>query len=132
MSKKFGRASALVDQGKIPEAVANIGSGKGEALGGMPGPMADIGSGKEALGGMPGPLAASKETAKPSGTVIPMSAASVTATATGPQETAESLLSQLNSNMMTLISLTRINNELTERQIGVSRSMGGDLFSNIG
>jgi hypothetical protein len=132
MAKKVGRASALVDQGKIPEAVANIGSGKGEALGGMPGPMADIGSGKEALGGMPGPLAASKETAKPSGTVIPMSAASVTATATGPQETAESLLSQLNSNMMTLISLTRINNELTERQIGVSRSMGGDLFSNIG
>jgi hypothetical protein len=115
MAKKVGRASALVDQGKIPEAVANIGSGKGEAL-----------------GGMPGPLAASKETAKPSGTVIPMSAASVTATATGPQETAESLLSQLNSNMMTLISLTRINNELTERQIGVSRSMGGDLFSNIG
>lgn len=115
MAKKVGRASALVDQGKIPEAVANIGSGKGEAL-----------------GGMSGPVAAAKEADKPSETVVPMSAASVTATATGPQESAESLLSQLNSNMMTLISLTRINNELTERQIGVSRSMSGDLFSSIG
>lgn len=115
MANKVGRASALVDQGKIPEVVAAIGSGKGEAL-----------------AGMPGPVAAARATEKPSGTVTPMTAASAAATMPVPQETAESLLAQLNTNMMTLISLTRINNELTERQIGVSRSMSGDLFSSIG
>jgi hypothetical protein len=114
MANKVAKAGTLVDQGKIPDAVAAIGSGKGEALGGMSGQMT-----------------ADKNETKTDGTVSPMAAAASVKPANN-QESAESLLAQLNSNMLTLIHLTRINNELTERQIGVSRSMSGDLFSSIG
>jgi hypothetical protein len=47
------------------------------------------------------------------------------------QSTTDSLLKELNTNMVALLSATRENNRIAEKQLSAQESMGGDLFSNV-
>jgi hypothetical protein len=47
------------------------------------------------------------------------------------QESAESLLAQLNSNMAQLIKLSQEQKDIGERQLSVQRSLTGDLFASV-
>jgi hypothetical protein len=47
------------------------------------------------------------------------------------QESAESLLAQLNSNMAQLIRLNQEQKDIGERQLSVQRSLTGDLFASV-
>jgi hypothetical protein len=47
------------------------------------------------------------------------------------QESAESLLAQLNSNMAQLIKLNQEQKDIGERQLSVQRSLTGDLFASV-
>lgn len=48
------------------------------------------------------------------------------------QESAETLLAQLNTNMAELIKLTKEQKDLGEKQLSVQRSLTGDLFAAVG
>jgi hypothetical protein len=47
------------------------------------------------------------------------------------QSTTDSLLKELNTNMVALLRATRENNRIAEKQLSAQESMGGDLFSNV-
>jgi hypothetical protein len=47
------------------------------------------------------------------------------------QESAETLLAQLNSNMAQLIKINKEQKDIGERQLGVQRSLTGDLFASV-
>jgi hypothetical protein len=47
------------------------------------------------------------------------------------QESAETLLAQLNSNMAQLIRINQEQKDIGERQLGVQRSLTGDLFASV-
>lgn len=110
MANKVARAESQVDRGRIPEAVAAISQGRGQALAGATGTAATA-----ATGG------------RTPGTIQPTGVAGV-----APQESTAVMLSELNNNMSLLVNLMKINNDLTERQLSVSRSQSNDLFSSIG
>jgi len=115
MAQKVSRAEGLVDRGRIPDAVAAISQGRGQTL----------------AGGAGTPVATAPAAGRPSattpGTIQPTGVAGVMS-----QESTATLLSDLNMNMSLLVSLMRINNDLTERQLNISRSQTNDLFSAIG
>ena len=46
------------------------------------------------------------------------------------QESAESLLSTLNTHMAELVRISKANNRISEKQLSVQEGFGGDLFSN--
>jgi hypothetical protein len=47
------------------------------------------------------------------------------------QSTTDSLLKELNTNMVALLSATRENNRIAEKQLSAQQSMSGDLFSSV-
>jgi hypothetical protein len=47
------------------------------------------------------------------------------------QSTTDSLLKELNTNMVALLRATRENNRIAEKQLSAQESMGGDLFTNV-
>jgi hypothetical protein len=47
------------------------------------------------------------------------------------QESAESLLAQLNSNMAQLVKISQDQKDIGERQLNVQRSLTGDLFASV-
>jgi hypothetical protein len=53
------------------------------------------------------------------------------APASTSQSTTDSLLKELNTNMVALLRATRENNRIAEKQLSAQESMGGDLFSNV-
>ena len=48
------------------------------------------------------------------------------------QSTTDSLLKELNTNMVALLTATRDNNRIAEKQLSAQQSMSGDLFTSIG
>jgi hypothetical protein len=53
------------------------------------------------------------------------------ATAPAGQESSETLLAQLNSNMAQLIRINKEQKDISEKQLGVQRSLTGDLFASV-
>jgi hypothetical protein len=53
------------------------------------------------------------------------------APASTSQSTTDSLLKELNTNMVALLRATRENNRIAEKQLSAQESMGGDLFTNV-
>jgi hypothetical protein len=47
------------------------------------------------------------------------------------QSTTDSLLKELNTNMAALLTATRENNRIAEKQLSAQQSMSGDLFSSV-
>jgi hypothetical protein len=52
-------------------------------------------------------------------------------TAPAGQESSETLLAQLNSNMAQLIRINKEQKDISEKQLGVQRSLTGDLFASV-
>jgi hypothetical protein len=76
----------------------------------------------------------SKEAAKGSsegGTASGGSPAQTGAPASASQSTTDSLLKELNTNMVALLRATRENNRIAEQQLSAQQSMSGDLFTNV-